>query len=198
MKMGNLREKEPTLEEKYSLPKLQEVTCPNCKEGTIRVNRTLHRLPDKEEILILLMECEKCSFSRSDVIPLSTAFQSGTYILKIRDGDLTAKIFRSPTGIISLPEADFDIEPGRSAEYLITNVEGILNRMIKWTTFMLDQYTKKETEYKKVQETLDILTKCLNGSMDFTLILTDKGGGSYISPSEEKNLHFVSIPLENE
>jgi ZPR1 zinc finger protein len=195
--MGNEREKEPTLEEKYSLPKLQEVPCPRCKTGKIQINRTLHKLPDNEEILILLMECDSCSFSRSDVIPLSTAFQPGTFTLNVKEGDLTAKIFRSPTGVITLPEADFEIEPGKSAEYLITNVEGILNRMIKWSNFMLDQYRKEEAQHKKIQETLNILTKCLDGTMNFTIVLTDTGGGSYISPSNENNLDFIPIPYKD-
>ncbi len=191
--MGKPREKKSTIHEKYSLPEMQEVTCPRCKEGKIKINRTLHQLPDKEEILILLMECEKCSFRRSDVIPLSSAFQPGTYTLHVKEGDLTAKIFRSPTGIITLPEADFEIEPGRAAEYLITNVEGILNRMIKWTNFMLPQYSKDEHEYTKVKSTLDTLTKCKNGTLDFTLILTDDSGGSYIISSKEDTLHFDPI-----
>ena len=196
--MGKLREKEPTLDEKYSLPKLQEVTCPHCKEGIIKVNRTLHKLPDKEEILILLMECEKCPFSRSDVIPLSSAFQPGIYTIRVTQGDLTAKIFRSPTGIISLPEADFEIEPGRSAEYMITNVEGILNRMINWSEFMLRDYAEHEKEYSKVQNTLEILTKCKNGTMNFTIILTDREGGSYITSSNEDSLSFEAFPFKSE
>ena len=196
--MGNPREKEPTIDEKYSLPELQEVMCPHCKKGIIKVNRTLHTLPDKEEILIMLLECESCSFSRSDVIPLSSAFQPGIYTIHVTDGDLTAKIFRSPTGIISVPEADFVIEPGRSAEYMITNIEGILNRMIKWTKFMLTDYEEHEKEYQKVQKTLDILTKCKNGIMDFTIILTDKGGGSYVTASNESTLSFEAVPFEEE
>jgi len=196
--MGKLREKEPTIDEKYSLPELQEVTCPHCKKGIIKVNRTLHTLPDKEEILIMLLECESCSFSRSDVIPLSSAFQPGIYTIHVTGGDLTAKIFRSPTGIISLPEADFEIEPGRSAEYLITNVEGILNRMINWTKFMLSDYAEHEKEHQKVQKTLEILTECRNGTMDFTIILTDKGGGSYVTTSKEDSLNFEAIAFESE
>jgi C4-type Zn-finger protein len=70
--------------------------------------------------------------------------------------------------------------------------------MIKWGNFMLGQYKKEDAQYKKIQDTLDILTKCLDGVMDFTIILTDKGGGSYISPSNEKNLHFVPLPFENQ
>ncbi|MHA1111361.1 MAG: ZPR1 zinc finger domain-containing protein [Promethearchaeota archaeon] len=196
--MGKLREKEPTIDEKYSLPELQEVTCPHCKKGIIKVNRTLHTLPDKEEILIMLLECESCSFSRSDVIPLSSAFQPGIYTIRVTGGDLTAKIFRSPTGLISLPKADFEIEPGRSAEYLITNVEGILNRMINWTKFMLSDYSEHDKEFQKVQKTLEILTECRNGTMDFTIILTDKGGGSYVTTANEDALNFEAIPFESE
>ena len=191
--MGKPREKEPTLDEKYSLPDLQEVKCPRCETGTIEVNRTLHQLPDKEEILILLMECNSCSFSRNDVIPLHSAFQPGIYTLHITDGDLTAKIFRSPTGVITLPEADFEIEPGSAAEYLITNVEGILNRMIQWSKVMLKQYSEHEQEYQKIQSTLNILMECLDGTKNFHLILSDKEGGSYVLTTNESTLHIESI-----
>jgi C4-type Zn-finger protein len=132
------------------------------------------------------------------VIPLSSAFQPGIYTVHVTQGDLTAKIFRSPTGIIALPEADFEIEPGRSAEYMITNVEGILNRMIQWSEFMLREYAEHEKEYTKVQNTLEILNKCKNGSMDFTLILTDREGGSYVTTSKEDTLSFEAIPYESE
>jgi len=191
--MGKPREKEPTLDEKYSLPDLQEVKCPRCETGTIEVNRTLHQLPDKEEILILLMECNSCSFSRNDVIPLHSAFQPGIYTLHITDGDLTAKIFRSPTGVITLPEADFEIEPGSAAEYLITNVEGILNRMIQWSKVMLKQYSEHEQEYQKIQSTLNILMECLDGTKNFHLILSDKEGGSYVLTTNESTLYIESI-----
>ena len=188
--MGNPRETKPSLDEKYSLPEIQSITCPRCKEGIIDMNRTLHKLPDGEEILILLMECNSCAFSRSDVIPLVSAFQAGIYTLEIDDGDLTAKIFRSPSGIITLPEADFEIEPGQAAEYLITNVEGILNRMIRWSKVMLSQYDEKELEHKKVESTLKILTECITGGRKFHLILSDNVGGSYISTSNKESLHF--------
>ncbi len=191
--MGKPREKEPTIDEKYSLPELQEVKCPLCKTGTVKVNRTLHTLPDEEEILILLMECESCSFSRNDVIPLHSAFQPAIYTLHITDGDLTGKIFRSPTGIITLPEADFEIEPGSAAEYLITNVEGILNRMMRWAKLMLSQYTEDEQEYQKVQSTLNTLTECLNGAKEFHLSLTDKEGGSYVLTTNEASLHIEPL-----
>ncbi len=188
--MGNPRETKPSIEDKYSLPEIQTIICPRCKKGTIEMNRTLHKLPDGEEILILLMECNSCAFSRSDVIPLASAFQAGTYTLQINDGDLTAKIFRSPSGIISLPEADFEIEPGQAAEYMITNVEGILNRMIRWSKVMLKQYEENESEYKKVDSTIKILTKCVTGSRKFHLILSDSVGGSYISTTNKESLQF--------
>ena len=188
--MGKPRETKPSLDEKYSLPEIQTITCPRCKEGTIEMNRTLHKLPDGEEILILLMECNSCAFSRSDVIPLASAFQAGIYTLEIDDGDLTAKIFRSPSGIISLPEADFEIEPGQAAEYLITNVEGILNRMIRWSKVMLSQYDVKKLEHKKIESTIKILTECITGSRKFRLILKDNVGGSYISTANKESLHF--------
>lgn len=188
--MGKLRKAELPIDEKYNLPTLEEISCPVCEIGTIKITRTLHRLPDGEEILILLMECESCFFKRNDVIPLNTAFQPGKYTLHVMNGDLTAKIFRSPTGLINLPEADFEIEPGTAAEYFVTNVEGILNRMIQWTQVMLAQNEDQEHVEQKIRSTLKILSECKEGMKNFTLILTDLRGGSYISTANADQLEF--------
>ncbi|MBN2155153.1 MAG: ZPR1 zinc finger domain-containing protein [Candidatus Lokiarchaeota archaeon] len=191
--MGKDWETKPSLEEKYSLPEIQDIPCPSCTKGILQISRNVHTLPDGEDILILLMECNACSFRRNDIIPLRSAFAPGTYSLTINDGDLTSKIFRSPTGVIELPEADFEIEPGASAEYWITNVEGILKRMIQFTNVMLTHASKDDANYQKIESTLEILLNCLQGTSPFHLILRDTIGGSYIASTKTDNLQFEPI-----
>jgi len=125
------------LKTKYELPQIeQNIECPSCEEGIIEITRTLYKLPDGEDILILLMECNKCNFHQNDVLTLNTSVGPGTYTLKVNDGDLSHKIFRSPTGYIYIPEADFEIEPGSSSGYMVTFVEGIITRMLHWAEYM--------------------------------------------------------------
>ncbi|MHA1728941.1 MAG: hypothetical protein ACTSWY_09435, partial [Promethearchaeota archaeon] len=51
----------------YELPEIEgEIKCPSCDSGTIEMKRTIHKLPDGDEILILLMECNNCTFKQND------------------------------------------------------------------------------------------------------------------------------------
>ncbi|MCP4761660.1 MAG: ZPR1 zinc finger domain-containing protein [archaeon] len=185
-------------DKQYELPEITgEINCPLCSDGRVKMNRTIHTLPDGEEILILLLECNKCSFLSRDIITLNTTFGPGKYTLKIDDGDLTPKIFRSPGGYFYLPEADFEIEPGNIAGYMITNVEGLLMRMIKWTEYMKKSYEEEENsskaksnELNKTSKVLKFLNECFSGKQVFHIILDDKDGGSYISTQKTDSLKF--------
>jgi ZPR1-related zinc finger protein len=193
------REKDIDFKFKYELPEITElIKCPSCKEGKVQLTRTVHKLPDGEDILIMLMECDNCSFQQNDVLTLDTSFKPGTWDLFIEnEEDLTQKIFRSPDGHIFLPEANFEIEPGSNSGYLITNVEGIINRMIHWANYMMDSYNPSEKNEKKItSESLTTLNNCLLGKCSFHIILKDKSGGSYISSSKKEILNFVPFEIE--
>ncbi len=192
-------EKDKNFKYKYELPEITElISCPSCKEGKVQLTRTVHKLPDGEDILILLMECDNCSFQQNDVLTLDTSFKAGTWDLFVEnEEDLTQKIFRSPDGHIYLPEANFEIEPGSNSGYLITNVEGIINRMIHWANYMMDSYSSEEENEKKItSETIATLKNCLSGKQSFHIIMKDTTGGSYISSSKKKILNFVPLEIE--
>lgn len=195
--------KDKDIEDSYKLPKISEqIICPVCGKGKITMNRTMYTLPDKEEVLILLMECNNCSYLNRDVISLKTAFKPGIWTIKVVNKDFTFKILRGPTGFISLPEADFDIEPGSNASYMITTIDGILERMIKWASYLKisgESEGKQETEeYRKIVYVLNILNKCNNGEMDFHIILRDADGGSYVTtePGHEQFVEFQASSME--
>ena len=192
-------EKTADFESKYELPEITElISCPSCKEGKVQLKRTVHKLPDGEDILILLMECDNCTFMQNDILTLDTSFKPGTWDLYIEnEEDQTQKIFRSPDGHIFLPEANFEIEPGNNSGYLITNVEGIINRMIHWANYMMDSYSSAEENEKKItSETLTTLNNCLSGKLPFHIILRDETGGSYISSSKKEILNFTPLEIE--
>ncbi|MHA1728258.1 MAG: hypothetical protein ACTSWY_05960, partial [Promethearchaeota archaeon] len=143
------------------------------------------------------MECNNCTFKQNDIISLNTSFGPGTYTLTIDNGDLTPKIFRGPNGHIFLPEAEFEIEHGDITDYLITNVEGILKRMIHWAEYMKSGCEKKnQSKFQKVTEVLGILNECLTKKRLFHIILKDTSGSSYISCQKEEMLKFEAYVPE--
>ncbi|MHA1819277.1 MAG: ZPR1 zinc finger domain-containing protein [Promethearchaeota archaeon] len=177
----------------YDLPELPDnILCPICKKGNLKFQRTLYTLPDGEEILIFVTSCSNkdCGYMNRDIITLNTKFRPGRYILKVKNGDLSHKIFRGPNAKIILPEADFEIEPGTASSYIITNIEGIIDRMINWTQYMIKNRMENEmglVNIKKMKDVLNILMKIKNKEMNFTLILEDPIGGSYIILSDESS-----------
>ena len=180
---------------RYELPEITEhIVCPVCEKKGVTLTRTMYSLPDGDDMLILLLECAKCSYKKSDIINMYTAFQPGVYRLTVDDGDFTHKIFRGATGNLEIPEIGMEIERGPAATFEFTNVEGILLKMDKYLTFFLDTTPKDVPEWTNAQQVFTGLQACLQKEKTFTLILTDIDGGSYITPSDPAKMEFTEAP----
>ena len=163
------------------------VLCPRCKKGRVILEQTTYKLPKHDEtILLLLIKCTNCELLVRDILPLETKIKPGTYIYKVTNGDLTAKIHRSPTGYLEIPEYGIEVEPGPEADFIITNVEGILERAIIATRFLLDANPENQT----ARNLLPILEEAKKGSREFTVILRDNVGGSFITHEDPTKVSF--------
>lgn len=180
----------------YELPKIEEVIkCSECGVGGVTFNRTIYKLPDGEDILILLIECPHCHATQRDIIPLKAPFKPGIFELKVDDGDLTHKIMRSSSGKLSIPEIDIESERGPSAKFIITNLEGILLQMKNAARILLS--SEEEAQREAAKKTIEELDLALQGKMKFTVILEDSKGGSYIVPSDQSKLTFIEKEWED-
>jgi len=178
----------------YELPDTPEkILCPDCRQGEMIMNRTVYKLPDGEDILILLLECDNCHSMQRDVIPLKNAFKPGIYELKVDDGDFTHKIMRGASGKLRIPEFDLESERGPSAKFILTNVERILLQMKEAAEFLLQ--SDDPNEQTAAKQTLEELNLALEGKQKFTIILEDFKGGSYIVPSQPEKLTFIEKEL---
>jgi ZPR1 zinc finger protein len=180
----------------YELPHApNQIECPNCHKGYMKFTRTIYKLPDGEDILILLIECPKCENSQRDVIPLKYAFKPGIFELIVDDGDLTHKILRNASGTLSIPEFNIEIERGPAAQFMLTNLEGILLSMKQFTEYLIRNVDGQEKEI--AEATLKGVTGALDGKGKFTVILEDLKGGSYIIPSNPEKLKFTEMELQD-
>ena len=113
-----MSEKAKETEEEFNLK------CPNCSEGIIKIHQTIYELPDKEKMLILKFVCNKCDFSKNDIIPIETKMEPCEMSLKVQEEkDLKSKIYRSSSGKLEIPELELAVDPGPSAKFYYTNVE---------------------------------------------------------------------------
>ena len=167
------------------------IKCPACKQGIIKINKTVYDLPDKDKMLILKFECDKCSYLKNDIIPLTTNLDSGIMTLEVEnEADLRSKIYRSPTGKIEIPELELGVEPGPRADFYYTNVEGILLRFESAVSIYRNNLEEGDQQIAEIDDLQKDLKEAMKGRLKITLIITDTQGGSYIIPHDKSKYRF--------
>ncbi len=176
--------------EQYSMGEEEDHTqiiCPRCKKGRVIIEQTSYKLPKQDEtMLLMLVKCTNCDLLIRDVLPLETKIKPGTYTYRVTKGDLTAKIFRSPSGYLEIPEYGIEIEPGPEADFIVTNVEGILERVISATKFLFDS----NPDNAVARDLLPVLEEAKKGMRDFTVIVRDNMGGSCITHDDSSKIEY--------
>ncbi|MFX0031618.1 MAG: ZPR1 zinc finger domain-containing protein [Candidatus Hodarchaeota archaeon] len=172
--------------------------CPSCQEGIIDIDSNIYDLPDGDKMLILKFECNTCTFHKNDIIPLTTNTEPGIMILRVKnEEDLKSKVYRSPTGKLEIPELELVVEPGPRADFYYTNVEGILLRFENAVSMYKNNLNKDDPEFKEITLILKDLKNALDGKLNFTLKITDNGGGSYIIPINKSHYSFEKLKISN-
>lgn len=160
-----------------------ESLCMRCGEnGTTRL--LLTRIPHFREVVLMAFECPHCN-ERNNEVQFAGQLQSQgcAYTLKVPAGEskvLNRQVVKSDSATIKVPELEFEIPPESQAGTLST-VEGVLTRAA-------DELQALQEERRKVDaqtaEAIDVfLTKlkaCAKGEQDFTFVIDDPSGNSYI------------------
>ncbi len=168
--------------------------CPSCDKGKIKILKTIYDVPDGDKMLLVKFECNICNFSNNDIIPLTTNNTPGIMTLRVsNENDLKSKIYRSPVGKLEIPELELFVVPGPSADFYYTNVEGILFRFENAVSIYRKNLEKDDDDIEEVDKILYELHKAMEGEFNFTLIITDTGGGSYIIPEDESKYSFQKL-----
>ena len=180
----------------YELPDITEdILCPVCNEKDLKMTRTIYSLPDGDDVLIILLECNKCNYKKSDMVSMFTAFKPGEYLLTVDDGDFTHKVFRGARGDLEIPEIGMIIERGPAATFEFTNIEGIILKMKTQLEFFLRTTPTDIIEWQNANECFKRLNKALSKQLPFKVILRDKEGGSYISPTTKGKMKFTEYKI---
>ena len=165
--------------------------CPSCDKGKIKILKTTYDVPDGDKMLLIKFECNICNFSNNDIIPLTTNNTPGIMTLRVsNENDLKSKIYRSPVGRLEIPELELFVEPGPSADFYYTNVEGILYRFENAVSIYHKNLEKDDPQIEEIDKVLQDLHNAIKGEFTFTLIVTDAEGGSYIIPEDESKYSF--------
>ena len=101
------------------------------------------------------------------------------YELKIKSvDDLDSRVVRSTSGTIRIPELGIDIEPGHASESFVSNIEGVLDRVVDILEMVTRWGEKEKTE--RALELLSIIEKIMKGEYEVTIVIEDPLGNSAI------------------
>ena len=122
----------------------------------------------------------QCSFRFADTLSLSTKEPIRYEISVETQEDLDARVIRSTSGTIRIPEMGITIEPGMASESYVTNIEGVLHRVRSILMTASRWVQEEEDKFSRSQELLCMLEEVIAGKKKITVIIEDSFGNSAI------------------
>ncbi|HNX09136.1 MAG TPA: ZPR1 zinc finger domain-containing protein [Methanothrix sp.] len=155
-------------------------SCPVCKADMQFCWETTN-IPHFGEAMVIAGVCE-CGYRHSDTI-LLTQKEPVRFTLQITSvEDLNARVIRSSSCTLRIPELGVDIEPGFASESYVSNVEGVLDRIegvVSFATRSAREASSEEST-RKGEEILEKIGLARDGRFPLTLVMEDPLGNSAI------------------
>ena len=152
--------------------------CPMCNKKTLTLMEDEREIPFFGKCALFSMTCSNCKYHKADVESLEK-HPPAKYTLDINsEEDMKIRIVKSSAATVKIPHM-ISLESGEGSNGFISNVEGVLNRMIKIIEFARDNEDDNKLR-KKAKNQLKKLNKVVWGQESIKLIIEDPTGNSAI------------------
>jgi len=168
---------DPGTEDNTSTSGETPYNCPACG-SSVEMRCQQDNIPYFGDILEVSIVCG-CGFKFVDTVILGQKDPLRHQMRVRSEGDLWARVIRSTSGTIRIPEWGIDIEPGPASEAYITNVEGIIERL-QSVVNMARKWSETDEERRRAESLLDTMQVARDGKPDFTIIIEDPLGNSAV------------------
>jgi len=169
--------------------------CPICGGKTLESSMTSVNIPYFSEIFLIRVQCSSCGYRTSDF--MNTRYGKPircTYEVK-GEKELTARVIRASTGTIRIPELGTTIEPGPASQAFITNVEGVIARILD-VAEIASEWVESEEERRRCDIAIERIKKAKSGELPFTLIIEDPFGNSMIIARDQSKVQIKELTEE--
>ena len=166
--------------------------CPCCNTEIEYLYKT-ENIPYFSDILIISAMCPSCGYRFVDTQLLKQADPARYTMAVTTPDDLSVRVVRSMSASIELPELGVRIDPGPSCEGFVSNVEGVLDRIVEVVKGAVRQGTDEEKE--NAAALLADIARVKAGTFPVTLILEDPSGNSGIIA--DKAVKSAYVPEED-
>ena len=124
-----------------------DMPCPIChEEGQLRMMAHVDEIPYFGEHTQVTVLCHSCGWRQTDFIPAEGRKPGGWNFKMSSEKDLNARVIRSSSCTVSIPELDLEVNPGGNATGYVTNMEGLLNRFINIVEMVMKDLDASEAE----------------------------------------------------
>ncbi|AFV24918.1 ZPR1-like zinc finger protein [Methanolobus psychrophilus R15] len=170
-------------------------SCPLCHEDLI-INWQGDDIPYFGEVMHITSRCE-CGFRFSDTLIL-TQRAPMRYELELESqDDLNSRVVRSTSGTIRIPELGIDVEPGSISESYVTNVEGVLDRILNVVMTATKWHVEEPEKHSLGLDIQQALRDAIDGHRKLTLVIEDPMGNSAIISERAKSKQLTPEEAEN-
>jgi ZPR1-related zinc finger protein len=150
--------------------------CPLCN-NEIEYSYQTEDIPYFSEILISSALCD-CGFRHTDTM-ITGGGEPVRWRVSIQSPeDLSIRVIRSTGGIIQIPEFGVTIEPGPACEGFVSNVEGVLWRVMEAVESIMSWAEGGDRE--RAQAIRNTVQQAIDGEIPFTLVIEDPCGNSAV------------------
>ncbi|MDO9550745.1 MAG: ZPR1-type zinc finger protein [Methanoregula sp.] len=163
--------------------------CPTCNTE-IEYLYTTENIPYFSDILIISAICPSCGYRFVDTQMLKHG-DPVRYVYRATTAeDLAVRVVRSMSASIEIPELGVRIDPGATCQGFVSNIEGVLDRIVSAVGSAIIDGDAEERENARLL--LEKITQVKSGELPVTIILEDPSGNSAIvSDSAEKSAYVV-------
>jgi zinc finger protein len=158
---------------------LEGEMCPFCHEKKLVLMDMKKEIPFFGTAFIFSMDCSGCGYHKAD-IEAEIPREPCKYTIDLAsEEDMSIRVVKSSCANVRIPHVG-DIMSGPSSNGYVTNVEGILNRMMKQLEIIRDNEEEEEESRKKAKNMIKKLHRVIWGQEKQRLILEDPTGNSAI------------------
>jgi len=160
--------------------------CPVCKgKNTLEMTSKTENIPYFGEIMESTILCSECGYRHSDTICLEQK-EPVKYTLEINKNNINARIVKSQTATLSIPELGLKVEPGPKSQGYVSNIEGVLSRFESAVATAME-WAEEEQIKGNALRILEKIENLKYGNVTATLVIEDPFGHSIIIHDDAKH-----------
>ena len=165
--------------------------CPTCNTE-IEYLYTTENIPYFSDILIISAICLSCGYRFVDTQMLKHGEPVRYVYRTAKEEDLAVRVMRSMSASIEIPELGVRIDPGPTCQGFVSNIEGVLDRIVQAIGSAIIGGDEEERENARLLLEKIARVKC--GELSVTFILEDPTGNSAIVSDRAEKSSYVIEP----